>query len=247
MSKRKPVIGVSGSIMIMDGGMFPGYKKSYVNNDYITSVVKCGGVPYVVPMVDDQEVIEMQCEQLDALILSGGHDVDTLLWGEEPGRHLGDTMPARDTFDIALYNTMKKMGKPILGICRGCQLINVIEGGDIHQDLTLFEGSYIKHWQGHTPALKTHTAEFAEGSRIRSILGVESSLVNSFHHLALRKIGDDFKVTAKAKDGIPECIENKGEQFIMGCQFHPEMLTAANDEMFSKIFVALIEEAAKNI
>lgn len=98
----KPLIGVSGSVIIDDGGIFPGYHRSYVNEDYIDSVVKNGGVPFIIPFTEDDDVIKQQLDNVQGLILSGGHDVDPHLYGEEPEQKLGKTWPARDRFDMRL-------------------------------------------------------------------------------------------------------------------------------------------------
>ena len=120
----KPLIGVSGSVIIDDGGIFPGYHRSYVNEDYIDSVVKNGGVPFIIPFTEDDDVIKQQLDNVQGLILSGGHDVDPHLYGEEPEQKLGKTWPARDRFDMRLLKLAEEKGIPVLGICRGAQIIN---------------------------------------------------------------------------------------------------------------------------
>lgn len=247
MNKKRPIVGVSGNIMIDGSGMFPGYERAYVNCDYIESVTKSGGMPYILPMVYDEEIIRQQVKGIDALILSGGYDIDPLMWGEEPHQKLGMTMPKRDTYDFKLFQIAKEMKKPILGICRGFQVINVSEGGSLYQDLSLKEDSYVKHVQGHTPELATHSAFIEKSSKFNEIFGCETIFVNSFHHLALNEVPETYKAAVLAKDGVVEGIEFKGDQFIIGTQFHPEMMTAKGNEQMQKLFIALIEEAKKNI
>ena len=98
--------------------MFPGYERAYVNNDYVQSVVRAGGIPYIIPMVYDDEVIREQISHVDGVIMSGGHDVNPLLYGEEPRQELGGIMPRRDTFDMKLIRNTIEMNKPLVGICR---------------------------------------------------------------------------------------------------------------------------------
>ncbi|MFD3157779.1 gamma-glutamyl-gamma-aminobutyrate hydrolase family protein [Haloimpatiens sp. FM7330] len=239
----KPIIGVSGSIIVDEGGMFPGYERAYVNDDYIQSVVRAGGVPYIIPMVYDEEVIRDQVKNVDALILSGGHDVNPLLYGEEPSQKLGGILPKRDTFDCALIKMAMEMKKPILGICRGHQIINAANGGTIYQDLSYINGCYIKHNQQHLSNIPTHTVEITEGTKLYDILG-EKVLTNSFHHLALNDIAPGFKVAAVSKDGVVEAIEKEGEEFVIGIQWHPEMMAKDNENMLN-IFKALIRQACK--
>lgn len=241
--KKYPVIGISGNLLIDEGGMFPGYERAYVNNDYIQSVAMCKAVPYIVPMVYDDELIKEQVSNIDALILSGGQDVNPLMWGEEPHNKLGSIMPKRDTFDMKLLKYALEMKKPVLGICRGEQMINVAEGGSLYQDLSLIEGSYIKHNQQHLSNIPTHTAQIKEGTKLYEILGEKEVLVNSFHHLGVNKVAPGYIISAVAKDGLVEAIEKEGDEFVIGIQWHPEMMTKDCDNM-KKIFKALVKKAA---
>jgi len=242
---RKVKIGVSGSFMIDEGGMFPGYRRAYVNDDYIQSVVMAGGVPYIIPVVYDDDVMREQLENVDALILSGGHDINPLEWGEEPSQKLGGILPLRDTFDFKLLKIAMEMKKPILGICRGEHIINVANGGSLYQDLSFIDGCYIKHNQEHLSNIPTHHVNVEKDSKLENIIG-ESTLINSFHHLAVKDVAPGFKVCARAKDGVVEAIEKEGEEFIIGVQWHPEMMTKDCPEML-KIFKALVEEAQNKI
>lgn len=243
-NKKYPVVGISGSLLIDEGGMFPGYERAYVNNDYVQSVAMCKAIPYIVPIVYDDELIKEQVSNIDALILSGGHDINPLTWNEEPNIKLGGILPKRDTFDLKLLKYALEMKKPILGICRGEQLINVGEGGTLYQDLSLIEGSYIKHNQEHLSNVPTHTAQIKEGTRLYEILGEKEVLVNSFHHLGVKNVAPGYIVSATAKDGLVEAIEKKGEEFVIGIQWHPEMMTKDCLKM-QKIFMALVKEASK--
>ena len=243
MVKDKIVVGISGSYMIDEGGMFPGYKRSYVNDDYVQSVVMAGGIPYIIPVVHDEEVIKEQLKNVDALILSGGHDVNPLEWGEEPSSKLGGILPIRDKFDIALMKIADDMKMPILGVCRGEHIIAVAKGGSLYQDLSFIDGSYIKHNQGHLSNVATHSADVEKNSKLYEILG-ETAMINSFHHLGVKDLPCGYKVVAKAKDGLVEAIEKQGEHFVLGVQWHPEMMTKDSSEMLN-IFKRLIEEARK--
>ena len=243
-SNRKPIIGITGSLIIDEGGMFPGYERAYVNNDYVQSVAMCKAVPYIIPMVYDDELIKEQVENIDGLILSGGHDINPLNWGEEPHQKLGGILPKRDTYDFKLLKYALEMKKPILGICRGEQVINVFGGGSLYQDLSLIEGSYIKHNQEHLSNVPTHTAQIKEGTRLYEILGEKEVLVNSFHHLGVKNVAPGYIVSATAKDGLVEAIEKEGEDFVIGVQWHPEMMTK-DCLIMQKLFMALVKEASK--
>lgn len=243
-SNRKPIIGITGSLIIDEGGMFPGYERAYVNNDYVQSVAMCKAVPYIIPMVYDDELIKEQVENIDGLILSGGHDINPLNWGEEPHQKLGGILPKRDTYDFKLLKYALEMKKPILGICRGEQVINVFGGGSLYQDLSLIDGCYIKHNQGHLSNVSTHTAIIKEGTKLYKILGEKEIYVNSFHHLAANKIANGYIVSALSKDGVIEAIEKEGEDFVIGVQWHPEMMTR-DYPIMQKLFQALVDEATK--
>lgn len=238
---KKIIVGISGSMIFDEGGNMPGYERAYVNNDYVQAVVRAGGIPYIIPMVSDEEVIKEQILNVDALILSGGQDVDPLFYGEEPKRNLGGILPQRDIFDMSLINFAMEKKIPILGICRGEQILNVANGGTLYQDLAYIPDSYIKHNQQRLPHTPTHTIIIDENSELGKILGKEA-VVNSFHHLAIKDVAPGFKMIAHAKDGVVEGIEKIDEHFIMAVQFHPEMLSEFYPKM-QKIFDRLVEEA----
>jgi len=172
---KKPIIGISSSVIVDDSGNFAGYKRAYVNKDYVDAVVRAGGVPLIIPFTTDKEVIISQVQVIDALILSGGHDVSPYNYGQEPNPKLGETFPERDTYDMLLLEESKKRNLPILGICRGSQIINVAAGGTLYQDLSLIPGNVLKHNQVSKPTLKTHKIQIEENSVISSIFGKETT------------------------------------------------------------------------
>lgn len=236
----KKVIGISGSILIDKGAVFPGYKRAYVNNDYIQAVLLGGGVPLIIPVSIDEDVIEAQLKNIDGIILSGGEDVNPLLFGEEPSKFIGETMDERDKFDLLLIKHAVKMKKPILGICRGCQILNVAFGGDLYQDCSLAKNYHINHIQKCATSQGSHTVDIEKDSYLYSIFG-ESEIVNSYHHMAIKNLAEGFKVIAISKDGIVEGIEKNEGLFILGVQWHPEMMAATNEKMLD-IFKLLISK-----
>ncbi|WP_339033020.1 gamma-glutamyl-gamma-aminobutyrate hydrolase family protein [Fusobacterium animalis] len=242
MSKRA-IIGISSSIIVDNSGSFAGYKRAYVNKDYVDAVIRAGGVPLIIPFSTDKEVIISQAQLIDGLILSGGHDISPYNYGQEPSQKIGETFPERDTYEIILLEESKKRNIPILGICRGFQLINVAAGGTLYQDLSLIPGNILKHNQVSNPTLKTHKVEIKENSFISSIFG-KATMVNSFHHQVIDKVANDFIVVAKASDGVVEAIEHKTYKFLVAVQWHPEML-AVNCEKARELFSKFVEEAKK--
>lgn len=240
----KPVIGISGSVIIDDGGIFPGYHRSYVNDDYIDSVVQNGGIPFIIPFNQDAEVIQAQMENVQGLILSGGHDVDPHNYGEEPEQKLGNIWPERDKFDMLLLKLAEKKHIPVLGICRGAQIINVAHGGTLYQDLSYRPEKTLKHSQGQTPTLVTHTVKTTPDSKIAELLETDSLQTNSFHHQLLKDIAPDFKVSARCVDGVVEGIENK-DASVIGVQWHPEMLHRVS-KVQNNLFKYVIDNAKNN-
>lgn len=243
---KKPIIGISGSILLTEGGLFAGYRRSYVNQDYVESVINAGGIPYIIPFNTDTSVTMEQIKNVDGLILSGGHDVYPLIYGEEPKQALGETFPERDYFDITLLKGAMELNKPILGICRGHQIINCGNGGSLHQDLSYNKDLYIKHSQATKWNIPTHTITVEKGSFLEDIYGNEG-VVNSFHHQIVNNVAPGFKVIATSKDGGVEAIEKIDENhFIVGIQWHPEMMTVS-DEFSQKLFKKFISVVEKNL
>lgn len=234
----RPIIGISTSIIIDSGGMFPGYHRSYVNRDYVKGVLAAGGVPVMLPMTDDKEAVEAALSLCNGLILSGGQDVSPLCYNQEPHKTLGEVCPERDAFDLELYRLAREKDMPVLGICRGSQIIAVAEGGTLYQDLSLAETS-LKHSQGHSPAMPSHHIHVEEGSKLFDIVKERRICVNSFHHQVINTPGDRMRVTARADDNVIEAIEHKDAKFVLAVQWHPEMMHASDKHMLH-IFKALI-------
>jgi len=247
MFAKVPVIGVSGYI---DGS------KNAVNTTYTNAVIKAGGAPVVIPTNSNESVIETIVASLDGLIMTGGADFDPLkFYNEEPIPELGDVQPERDDFDVKLIRAAVKKGIPVLGICRGEQLMAIAFGGSLWQDIpSQIPESYIKHRQsGTTGSYGTHSITIEKGSWLAKALGSEKAVVNTFHHQAIKDVPAGFKVVAKSPDGIVEAVERvaplqgypDGGGKIFGTQFHPEVLVTGADKSFRGVFKMLVEEASK--
>ena len=245
---KTPVIGVSG---FTDGGY------CNVNMTYINSIRMAGGIPLVIPVTGDDAQIEGILSAIDGLVMTGGEDFDPLKWyGEEPVRGLGEVVPERDEFDVKLVRAAVARGIPVLGICRGEQLLAVAFGGSLWQDIpSQVKDSFVKHRQGPTSsAFGTHSIDIKKGSLLSRILGGRTSaVVNSFHHQAIKAVPQGFRVTATAADGIIEAVERSGRlapafpdggAMILGVQFHPEGITNAGNPEFLPIFQTLVEAAS---
>jgi putative glutamine amidotransferase len=209
-------------------------------------VIKAGGIPVILPILCDEESIRRQIELLDGVLLSGGVDINPLVYNEEPSPKLGYIFPDKDTFDLLIIKIACELKKPILAICRGHQILNVAFGGTLYQDLSDIEGCYIKHQQQAKDGAVTHTLNIVENSILHNILG-SSIISNSFHHQSIKDLAPGFKVTAYSKDNVIEAIEKCNEKFVVGVQFHPEIMTAYNDKKMLKLFEAFINASSNNL
>lgn len=237
---KKSIIGISGSMLAMGPGQFATYDRAYVNNDYILSVIRAGGIPFIIPCTTVDDVIDAQLDQIDALILSGGQDVDPIHYGEEPLKALGAIFPDRDYFDMKLIEGALERKLPIMGICRGYQVMNVYFGGTLYQDLSYQENAVIKHDQVDQPSLPTHTAILEKNQFLYKIFEEEKIRVNSFHHQTVKKLGEGLEVAAVAPDGVLEAYACPSKK-IYAMQFHPEMLLEKY-EGFAKIFEFFVKQ-----
>lgn len=222
---HKPVIGVTANSLFSEGGAFPGMERVYVNQTYIHSVIEADAIPVILPTIQNEQAIKAQLSRVDAVLLSGGSDVNPLLFGEEPDAKLDFILPDRDQYEISLTTLAYQMGKPLLGICRGIQVINVAFGGTLYQDIiTQAPRCTVKHFQSSRRDFAGHTVDIASGSLLYEILGADSLAVNSFHHQAVKDVAPGFFINAMSRDGIIEGIEKPGKAFMLGVQWHPEML-----------------------
>ena len=231
---NKPLIGIS-----------QGYseKKNSVNTAYVNSVLMNGGVPYIIPVTDDVEVLRQIMAQLDGIVLTGGEDFDPAYYGDPAHEKLGEVNDPRDTYDLTLFKLAKDRNVPILGICRGLQLINVGMGGSLYQDLPSEKPSDINHRQEVEGTIATHGVSIVKGSTMHEILGQDEVQVNTFHHQAIKKLAPELKIVGWANDSVPEMIEAFPNRQILGVQFHPEIFTNAGDKTLSKLFAFLVKRA----
>lgn len=230
----KPIIGVTSS--------FKDERTMSVSYDNIDSITAAGGVPLVLPNLTDKGQAEQIAAQLDGLLVTGGGDIDPTLFGEEPHPGLGVITPARDVFEINLIREMMKEGKPVLAICRGCQILNIAAGGDMYQDIYSQIGrQLLQHSQKAPRSHASHYINVAEGSLLKQITNQEKYKVNSYHHQAVRNLAPEFYVSACSSDGITEAFESREHPFVIGVQWHPECMTASGDQPSLLLFGAFVE------
>ncbi len=242
---KKPIIGIAGNVITFQGDHFENFWRCSVSEDYVKSVLKAGGVPYIMPIVDDEEVIEIQLDHVDGMIITGGdNDIQPSLYGQEEKEKTESPHPERDFFDFRLERLAKKMKKPSLFICRGHQVAAVSNGGSLYQDVSYAPGITLKHHHHPRPDYPAHKVDIDPKSLLFDVLGKETFMVNSFHHQLVKDVPEGFKVCAVAPDGCIEAIEpEKQESFYLSIQWHPEMMAARGDEEMIKIFERLIQES----
>ena len=243
-----PIVGILAGIQIAETGPFPGMERSAVTQDYIGALEAAGAVPLLLPMVGKEEIVRRQIEAVDAIVLSGGYDPNPLLFGENPNRRIDFIYPEIDEHQLRAIHVADELGKPMLGICRGLQILNIAFGGTLYQDLSLIPNSYIQHYQKsrkHTPG---HEVSIVKDSQLAGIFGARTILTNSFHHLAIKDCAPGFVVSAYAADGVIEGIERRSGTPLMAVQWHPEMMYERHPEMLGifRHFVAQVSESRRS-
>ena len=224
---KRPVIGITGNYEDLTCKLGRGYYQS---------VVEAGGVPVVIPPVADKHVIINTLEHIDALILSGGGDINPLWAGEEPSPRLHGINQERDLPELLIARLAYNRQIPMLGICRGIQTLATAFGGKVSQDIC--DVATVKHSQDADRSEATHSVTIEQDSTLFNIYKEDKLMVNSFHHQAVAEAGDKFRVVAKSADGIVEAMESAEFKSILGVQWHPECL-----EEGLPLFQWLVDEA----
>lgn len=214
---------------------------------YYRSVLAAGGSPVIIPPYGDREALVEVLSTLDGLLLSGGADIDPRYMGEEPDYALLHTInPTRDEQELMLALLAVDNGLPILGICRGIQTLAAALGGSVHQDIYAALGKeLLNHDQGEERHVATHWVNIEQGSRLAKIFGSDRLFVNSFHHQAVNRLPQGFRVTAQSPDGVVEGMEAIDGRSIIGVQWHPEtFILGDGNECMLPLFRWLVSEAA---
>lgn len=235
-SGSHPVIGISGNFM--DGN-------ATLGEAYYQSVVQAGGTPVIIPPYDNDAALARLLDTLDGIVLSGGADMNPLYVGEEPVTALGGINHRRDHQELMLVRLAFNRQIPMLGICRGIQMLAAALDGHIYQDIySQVEGTLLKHSQSAERHVATHTVSIESDSVLASVLGEGTLAVNSFHHQAVSDAGPHLKVVARSGDGIIEAIESSEHKSIIGVQWHPECFCTLADNPMAPLFSWLVGEAA---
>lgn len=201
-----------------------------MNQRYFLACTSVGAVPWMVPLLDeDMDTVRAIYDRLDGIFLAGGVDMDPVSYGEDRTEYCGRTDSARDAVELAFAKWALEDGKPVLGVCRGMQVLNVAAGGTLVQDCAAQWEKSIKHdyfpGAGWARDYLAHDIQVTPGSRLAQAFGGDTALVNSMHHQGIRRLGTGLKATAVAPDGLIEALEAEDEShFLVGVQWHPEML-----------------------
>ena len=238
MSKYKPLIGIT-----------PWYdyekKITYIKHGYMEGIAEAGGLGVLMPLAWKEDELQDMCKRFDGFLLSGGADIDAKFFGEENLPFTGEISPLRDQLEIFIAREAVRSGKPILGICRGIQVLNVALGGTLYQDIhsQIKDRVLIKHSQDAPKWYPTHSISVEEGSKIWESFKQKCVWVNSFHHQAIKDVADGFLVTSRSPDGIIESIEHEKHIFAVGVQCHPELMWERYNQHL-ELFRKFIEAAA---
>lgn len=227
-------------------GIMPSFdterNKIEVNLSYAEAIEKAGGLPLVLPITSDKSLLEELIQEMDGFLISGGHDVNPALYGQPVLDCCQEICPRRDEQDYALIKRALELDKPLLAICRGAQMFNVVLGGTLYQDLP---SQYIPpeaaacktpltHNQEKPYHIPVHAVTIMEGTRLHDCLGASGLRVNSIHHQGIRQLAPGAVAAAYAEDGLIEAIEVPGARMAMAVQWHPELMDGdASRRLFS--------------
>lgn len=240
--QERPLIGIpcrgDGSVI------YSGRPINAQNSSYIRAVINAGGVPFLIPLEARDEVLRELFAQPSGILLTGGGDIAPQFLGEESHLVLNDVQSARDELELTLVRWSLEQSKPILGICRGMQVMNVAAGGSLIQDIATLCPNANKHdyfnSQDYPLDFLAHQVTVKKDSRLRAVLNNDQLPVNSSHHQALKEVSSAYRAVAYSPDGIIEAIEVPDHPFAIGVQWHPEELVA-NQDAARYLFLAFVD------
>ncbi len=237
----RPVIGITSDHNGGDRPEFGGKEETiFIRARYLNAIEKMGGVPFVLgPIRPPKKIIAGLLDRIDGLLLTGsGPDIDPKLYGEPQKFKFKLISEKRSAFEWALAEAAMRREMPILGICGGMQLLNVMGGGTLYQDIQREKKNPLHHDSGPQPC---HPVEIRRQTLLAKIIQHKIITVNSSHHQGIKKLAIDYGVNAESPDGLIEGIEHPGTPFIVGIQWHPEYLH--EDDSSREIFKAFLKAA----
>jgi len=237
----KPTIGITCDFAAGERPPFAGEEPTlYLRARYVRAVEFHGGIPLLLPIVSRLPLIRALLERIDGLLLTGsGPDINPELYGEQPRFPFPIMSPERSQFELDLARRALRQRCPILGICGGMQLLNVVSGGTLIQDVAHEVPGALEHRQKGGEL--SHSVRVVRESLLYRILKRTTFKTNSFHHQAIRKVGSGFRISARSTDGVIEGIERSSGPFVLGVQWHPEYLLSQRESR--TIFLAFLKAA----
>lgn len=215
---------------------------------YLDAVIASGGIPIVIPIIQDEKTLRVLYDGVDGILLTGGEDVNPKHYNEEPHPKLGRVVDARDEVEFKILRWAIEDHMPVLAICRGFQLLNVALGGTLYQDLESQREGKPSH-DGHNSYDSwfdlSHELKLESDAKLAQMLGVSSLKVNTLHHQAIKDLAVPLRATGVTPDGLIEAVEMPTHDFVIGVQCHPEMLWQETDTRWRKVFDGFIKAAAE--
>lgn len=231
----KPIIGVMP--------LWDEEKKSiWMLPGYMNGIIDAGGIPMVLPFTDNEDVFCRALDICSGFLLTGGQDVDPMIYGERKRYDNIVTCTLRDKLDAIVLNKAVELDKPLLGICRGIQFMNAASGGTLYQDIPLETGTSVTHHQTPPYEKPVHEVMIVQDTPLGQLLKKQILTVNSYHHQSIKDLSPVLECMARAEDGLIEAVYMPRKKFIWGVQWHPEFSYKA-DEDSRKIFKAFIEHS----
>ena len=234
---KKPIIGIVPLVDIERESywMLPGYMKG---------IEQAGGIPLMLPLTSNEENLEQLAEEIDGFLYAGGQDISPNLYAQKRSEMCGQCCRERDEMETMLFRMVYEQDKPLLGICRGIQCINVVMGGTLYQDLPSEHSSDTEHHQIPPYDVPVHSVKIIGDSPLYKLLKKETLMVNSYHHQAIKTLAPKLSVMAVSEDSLVEAVYVPNKKFIWGIQWHPELSYLA-DENSRRIFSEFVMMAGK--
>ncbi|MEO5511080.1 MAG: gamma-glutamyl-gamma-aminobutyrate hydrolase family protein [Longimicrobiales bacterium] len=246
----RPVIGVTTQTLQAIDNIPANLPHSWVMNErYVSALAAVGAAPVLIPLLSDDDVLRAVFDSLDGVFIPGGVDMDPATYGCKKDSLCGTIDIPRDRVELLFAKWAVAEGKPVFGVCRGMQVLNVAAGGTLHQDTTAYFPNAIKHdyfpTAGFARDYLAHDAAVAPGTRLHAMVGADSIRINSMHHQGVDRLGSGLIVSATASDGLIEALEGGGDAYVVGVQWHPEMLIDS-DPAARALFRTFVEAAGSD-
>lgn len=249
MSRKRPTIGVTTQTLQAIDGIPAGLPTSVVMNQrYYEAVASAGGAPVLIPLLEDIDALRGAYDACAGILIPGGVDMDPATYGEAPHEKLGRIDPDRDRVELQLTRWCIEDKKPLLGLCRGLQVINVAMGGTLFQDIDAQLEGAIRHDYfpnyGFERDYISHDVAVAPASRLHSLVDLDQLPVNSMHHQGVKQLGQGLVASAHAADGLIEAVESANGHWMVGVQWHPEVFDA-DDPHTHALFTGFVDAARR--